>query len=106
MKNAAASIGIVCDPKCAAIGVRPLSKVQQQRKGDLTGLEGGCRGIGGCPRNYGVTLIQVQNSGLCPKLSKQYTVYCAPDIGLGTLHYLFKLTFTIDCQVSVGKPTL
>lgn len=46
MKNEAGSIGIVCDPKCAAVGVRPLSKDQQQRKGDLTGLEGGCREMG------------------------------------------------------------
>lgn len=42
MKNEAGSIGIVSDPTCAAVGVRPLSKDQQQRKGDLTGLERGC----------------------------------------------------------------
>lgn len=42
MKNVAVSLGIVCEPKCAAVGVRPLSKVQQQREGDLTGLERGC----------------------------------------------------------------
>lgn len=43
MKNVAVSLGIVCEPKCAAVGVRPLSKVQQQRDHkDLTGLERGC----------------------------------------------------------------
>lgn len=34
MKNEAESIGIVCDPKCAAVGVIPLSKDQQKMRGD------------------------------------------------------------------------
>lgn len=34
VKNEAGSIGIVCDPNCAAVGVRPLSKDQQQMKSD------------------------------------------------------------------------